>query len=291
MKCAPVLAALCALALLSAAAVSCSTCSGTPPTGAPHDYSPVLGPETSAGIDFLNLPGFTRSVYKRDYGLITPESRVWNTQPGWSKSVTSHLISKGSGAHFVMFLARMSAGAVAGTPAPGTERFVFVLDGEVQAGGVTLAPNQWAYFPPNATETLTSTNGAGVVLFERTFSLKASPVFATGDAEDSPLLPTTPEVFKLRKLLPTTVDYDFNVHLMDFNPGEYLIVKEVHYNQHGLLLLEGQGIYRLADDWYPVQAGDAIYMAPYVTQWYAALGNKPSRYLLYKDTTVDPLHL
>jgi (S)-ureidoglycine aminohydrolase len=42
--------------------------------------------------------------------------------------------------------------------------------------------------------------------------------------------------------------------------------REVHYNQHGLLLLEGQGIYRLADDWYPVQTGDAIYMAPYVTQ-------------------------
>ena len=26
-------------------------------------------------------------------------------------------------------------------------------------------------------------------------------------------------------------------------------MKEVHYNQHGLLLLEGQGIYRLADKW------------------------------------------
>ena len=30
-------------------------------------------------------------------------------------------------------------------------------------------------------------------------------------------------------------------------------------------------------------------MAPYVPQWYAALGAKESRYLLYKDTTVDPL--
>jgi (S)-ureidoglycine aminohydrolase len=36
---------------------------------------------------------------------------------------------------------------------------------------------------------------------------------------------------------------------MDFQPGEFLNVKEVHYNQHGLLLLEGQGIYRLADEW------------------------------------------
>ena len=63
-------------------------------------------------------------------------------------------------------------------------------------------------------------------------------------------------------------------------PGEYLYVKEIHYNQHGLLLLQGQGIYRLADSWYPVQAGDAIWMAPYVLQWYGALGTQTSRYIL-----------
>jgi (S)-ureidoglycine aminohydrolase len=56
---------------------------------------------------------------------------------------------------------------------------------------------------------------------------------------------------------PQTVDYDFNIHIMDFQPGEHLYVKEVHYNQHGLLLLEGKGIYRLADSWYPVQVGGA----------------------------------
>lgn len=70
-------------------------------------------------------------------------------------------------------------------------------------------------------------------------------------------------MFLLRKLLPQTGDYDFNVHVMDFAPGEYLNVKEVHYNQHGLLLAAGQGIYRLADQWYPVQSGDAIWCASF----------------------------
>jgi (S)-ureidoglycine aminohydrolase len=54
-------------------------------------------------------------------------------------------------------------------------------------------------------------------------------------------------------------------------------------------MLEGQGIYRLANSWYPVQSGDAIWMAPFVPQWYAALGTKPTRYIIYKDTIVDPL--
>lgn len=30
-------------------------------------------------------------------------------------------------------------------------------------------------------------------------------------------------------------------------------------------------------------------MAPYVVQWYAALGSQTSRYILYKDTLEDPL--
>ncbi len=40
---------------------------------------------------------------------------------------------------------------------------------------------------------------------------------------------------------------------------------------------------------YPIQAGDAIWMPPYVPQWYAALGPTSSRYILYKDTIRNPL--
>ena len=129
------------------------------------------------------------------------------------------------------------------------------------------------------------------------------PAFVVGTTGEQPLVPVAPEVFALRKLLPTTPEYDFNMHVMDFEPGEFLLVKEVHYNQHGLLLLEGQGISRLADQWcgrrwstialcaahpapprYPVTAGDAVWMAPFVVQWYGALGKHRSRYIINKDT-------
>lgn len=46
------------------------------------------------------------------------------------------------------------------------------------------------------------------------------------------------EIFTLRKLLPMGPEFTFNIHVMDFQPGEHLIVKEVHYNQHGLVLLQ-----------------------------------------------------
>ena len=43
---------------------------------------------------------------------------------------------------------------------------------------------------------------------------------------------------------------------------------------------------------HPVQSGDAIWMAPYVPQWFAALGTGPSdyaRYILYKDLSLSTL--
>jgi (S)-ureidoglycine aminohydrolase len=59
--------------------------------------------------------------------------------------------------------------------------------------------------------------------------------------------------------------------------------------EHGLLMLEGQGVYRLGDSWYPVREGDAIWMAPFCPQWFVAMGKGPARYLYYKDVNRDPM--
>ena len=49
--------------------------------------------------------------------------------------------------------------------------------------------------------------------------------------------------------------------------------------EHGLVMLEGAGIYRLGDHWYPVAEGDFIWMAPCLPQWFGALGKTPAKYL------------
>ncbi len=64
---------------------------------------------------------------------------------------------------------------------------------------------------------------------------------------------------------------------------------EIHVMEHGLLMLEGGGIYRLGESWYPVGAGDFIWMAPYCPQWFGALGKTPARYLIYKDWNRRPM--
>ena len=59
--------------------------------------------------------------------------------------------------------------------------------------------------------------------------------------------------------------------------------------EHGLLMLQGQGVYRLDADHYPVTAGDVIWMGSYCPQWFVAMGKKPASYIYYKDVNRSPL--
>lgn len=258
-------------------------------------YSKVIEP-TLSPRHLQDLPGFTRSVYKSDHALITPESHVFASLPGWLRTTAAYFISPATGSHFTMFLAKMEGDSSSGLPAVDTERLLFVIKGDVELftsfeGSQKLSVDSFVYLPPNFKHTLQSESGATIVAFERRYQKTTDkmPEMVVGSTYSQPVIETPGEVFVLRKLLPTSEEYDFNIHVMDFEPGDFLNVKEIHYNQHGLLMLEGRGIYRLGDNWYPVQAGDAIWMAPFVPQWYGALGRTRTRYLLYKDVNRDPL--
>ena len=66
-------------------------------------------------------------------------------------------------------------------------------------------------------------------------------------------------------------------NIFNYKPGAYLPFVETHIMEHGFLMLEGEGIYRLEDSWYPVAGGDCIWMAPYCPQWFVAMGKSPAR--------------
>ena len=97
------------------------------------------------------------------------------------------------------------------------------------------------------------------------------------------------DALRVRALMPDGPAYDFAVNTMTYDPGASLSMVEIHAMEHGLLMLEGGGIYRLGDSWYPVHAGDFIWMRAYCPQWFGALGKKPAKYLIYKDWRRHPL--
>ncbi len=110
------------------------------------------------------------------------------------------------------------------------------------------------------------------------------PPIVSGHARDVP-----DEAFmgneraRLQTLLPIDPRYDLAINIFTYQPGATLPFVETHIMEHGLLMLSGQGIYRLENDYYPVEAGDAIWMAPYCPQWFAAIGDVSASYLYYKD--------
>jgi (S)-ureidoglycine aminohydrolase len=93
----------------------------------------------------------------------------------------------------------------------------------------------------------------------------------------------------VRALVPDDLGHDLAVNTMAYAPGAALGQVEVHVMEHGLLMLEGSMVYRLGDSWYPVTAGDAIWMGPHCPQWACAYGKGQARYLIYKDWSRDPL--
>ena len=197
---------------------------------ADHDYSHVFSKARDEGIAFADLPGFTRSAFERDHALITPESRVWSSIPGWTGASTAHLVTPAfpMGAEFSMYLVQMKPGGAldsAAAAAPQLERFVFVTEGAVEISGVdgtdTLRSDDFAYFPPSYAHKITSAEGAGLVVYERMHvDGDTSPSFVKGSTSDKPILPVPGEIFKLRKCLPEDEAYDFNIHIMDFEVSE-----------------------------------------------------------------------
>ncbi len=245
----------------------------------------------------MNPFGFTRSVVERNHALITPESHVRAPLPGWTKTGGVIVISPRMGAHFVQYMAQMEPGGTSGAPPADVERFVFVEQGQIAisigATQTALTVGGYAYLPAGTPHVLRAELPAHLTLFERRYV--PLPDLATPD----PILGNEADVgadpflgddaAMLKTLLPTTPEFDMAVNLFTFAPGAALPLVEVHIMEHGLRLLQGKGIYRLGDAWYPVQAGDVIWMGPYCPQWFTAVGKTPARYLYYKDVGRDPL--
>jgi (S)-ureidoglycine aminohydrolase len=189
----------------------------------------------------------------------------------------------------------MDVGGVAGRPGSGVGRFVYVLDGtltlQVATGRHTLAAGGYAYVPAATDHALIADTPARACIIDKPYvpvAGAADVVLVVGTATDRTAEPMLGDpALRVRQLLPEQPELDLAVNLMRFDPGAALPFVETHVMEHGLLVLEGTLVYRLADSWYPVAAGDAIWMGPFCPQWCCAYGPGPAEYLIYKDWNRD----
>ena len=239
--------------------------------------------------------GHTRSSNQRDHLLQTPDTFVRTVLPGMKSATAIVHISPAAGASFTQYTAELEPG---GTLGPTTaQRFIYVLEGSLdlttEGDAKTLATASFAYLPAGASHTVKAQQATRLAVIEKPYeplSSAAAPEILIGHESDvtSTALNGDPDL-QVRSLLPDVPAFDFAVNTMTYQPGAALSMVEIHVMEHGLLMLEGGGIYRLGDHWYPTTAGDFIWMAPFCPQWFGAIGKQPAKYLIYKDWNRHPL--
>ena len=234
--------------------------------------------------------GSTRSAHERDHLLHTPETFVRAPLPGMERATAIVHISPALGARFVQYTAELEADGTLG-PAE-HQRFIYVNDGTVRVGDTKLEPGGHAYLPPASRTRVSAVSESRCTVFEKPFEdrsgVNVPRSFVGQEGRVAPTYLGDDPWLEVRALVPDDPAFDFRVNTMTYQPGAALAAPEIHVMEHGLLMLEGGGIYRLGDRWYPVQAGDVIWMSAYCPQWFGALGKTPAKYLIYKDWDRGP---
>jgi (S)-ureidoglycine aminohydrolase len=239
--------------------------------------------------------GHTRSSIQRNHILQTPDTFIRTVLPGMKNAVAVVHVGPAAGAAFTQYTAELAPNGTLG-PTP-VQRFVYVTEGvanlKTAANSAHLAPGGFAFLPSGMEHSITAEAESVLAVIEKPYEPLAGtpePGFLMGHEDQAVPVPLAgDEDLQVRGLLPDQPSFDFAVNTMTYQPGAALSMVEIHVMEHGLLMLEGGGIYRLGDGWYPVTAGDFIWMAPYCPQWFGALGKRPAKYLIYKDWNRSPI--
>ncbi len=239
--------------------------------------------------------GQTRSSHQRNHLLLTPDTFVRTTLPGMKGASAIVHVSPALGAAFTEYTAEFEAGGELGRTE--AQRFLFVVEGAIrlQADGKQneLGVRGHTYIPAGLPHKIVASKISRVIVIEKAYqSLSAvePPGLLVSNEDSIASHPLGDDVdLQVKCLLPDLPSFDFAVNTMVYQPGASLSMVEAHVMEHGLILLEGGGIYRLGDAWYPVTAGDFIWMAPWCPQWFGAIGKAPAKYIVYKDWNRHPL--
>lgn len=243
--------------------------------------------------------GVTRTVVKRNYALITPDGFVPSVLPGWRNTVVIINIAPVMGGPRFAQLQLTLDETSSGTGDTGAlEHFYYVIAGDclAQANGKKhqLVGGSYLFLPSKTKFKFSNASkGTKLLVFQKKFEPLAGekiPGVLCGHADaiaGKPFLGHADA--RLQVLLPDHPSFDLAVNIFTYDPGATLPFVETHIMEHGLLMLSGQGIYRLDTDRHRVAAGDVIWMASYCPQWFIAQGKTSSSYIYYKDVNRAPL--
>ncbi|MEM6332043.1 MAG: (S)-ureidoglycine aminohydrolase [Planctomycetota bacterium] len=227
------------------------------------------------------------------YALMPMEGFPPSRLPGWGDAEVFVLASPRLGAEFVEYVVDLPASSTGRAERKqGVETFYYVLSGRGRVNGTAneLTTGSFGLVPPDAEAPSFVAADSGtmrlLILHKRYESAPdhAAAVGCTGHVDD-----VAAEVWadnpssRLQALIPDDPAFDMAMNIFTFDPGCGLPIVETHVMEHGLMFLEGRGLYYLDGEWMEAEQGDFIWMAPYCPQSYVAAGPTPTKYLYYKN--------
>jgi (S)-ureidoglycine aminohydrolase len=239
----------------------------------------------------------SRTRLRRRYALFPLDGYPSSKLPAWPDVEARVLTAPAMGAGFAEYLLTMHAGHGMRATADGrVETFFYVLSGEFDVLTDGDAPRPltdggYAWISPTTDFQISSDSEGALLMVRKAFEpiSGVAPPRAVIGHETS----VTSEPFhgdegaRLQMLLPDELAFDLAMNIFTFDPGHSLPVVETHVMEHGLYFLQGKGVYYLDDEWMEVEAGDFIWMGPFVPQSFYATGPVPAKYIYYKNVNRD----
>ncbi|MDB5411870.1 MAG: hypothetical protein JWR10_205 [Rubritepida sp.] len=241
--------------------------------------------------------GHNRTMVTPHYSVMPPEGILESRLPGFARTKVHFQTSPAMGANFAQALLVMEEDG--GTTAPredGLEHFFYVLDGEAEIGpqgeARVLGAGGYAFVAAGNPYVIRAIGAeARVIWIKKRYEAVQGIVprgSFFGSRQDSSRVTKHTAGRAWQYLLgEADMSMDLEVNILSFAPGTYFPFVETHVMEHGLYMLEGQGLYLLGRDWHECWQGDFIWMGPYVPQQFYPTGWGETSYLLYKNVNRD----
>ena len=245
----------------------------------------------------MEISALTRSVVKHNHAIISPDGFINSNLPGYSNCTVNVIINEQMGARFCQTLITANKDCELTGTTVKSQIFFYILSGSVKADVSSetknLCSGQYVYVPAGKEYSFNDiAEGTQLLTFHKVYEhLEGYPIpdsiFGDSTNVEGPFYLNDPAL-RLQVLLPDNLSFDMAVNIFTYDPGGHLPMVETHIMEHGLLYLQGQGIYMLDHQWYPIKKGDSIWMAPYCQQWFTAMGKEPAVYIYYKNVNRFP---
>jgi len=240
----------------------------------------------------------SRARVRPRYALMPLEGFPVSRLPSSPEAEVRVLASPALGARFVEMLVDIPGGkSLRLSSQADVENFYFVVSGRGKFrdrnSANAVEPGSFGLLPPGTDFQFTAGESLRLLTLQKRYEpAHGIEVFKSIHGQESKIekkvWADNPHSL-LQTLIPDEIGFDLAMNIFTFDPGFGLPVVETHVMEHGLLFLQGKGLYYLGEEWMEVETDDFIWMGPYCPQSFYATGAKASRYIYYKNVNREIL--